>query len=396
MVLIILSSHMDILASPTSIIYSSTSHEATSFAQMANQYLCLCLSRNAVSPVPQVFEISVEIFWRTLSGLRTKLKKEIEVLFHEIFIPILEMKTSTLKQKSVILSMLLRLCQDPQALVDIYINYDCDSEAVDNIYEQLVTTLILRYRMMDFDAFNSLVNVITKLSSTTQSALGQKNVESAGSTTPSTVKPQNANLAPSLSTTALSGPSTTDPTTPIQSEAQLRRQGLECLVAVLRSLVAWGTGKSAALEDHTNSVPTPDASASLDRLPLHDVVRGPTPDIADDPSRFESAKQKKTTLMEGIKRFNQKPKKVSGTAGVSGYCGQLIFGQGIQFLVETGFIPGKGPQDVAKFLLNTDGLSKAMIGEYLGEGCVPATLPSIHRADPHQRRGQYCNDACLC
>ena len=144
MVLIILSSHMDIFASPTSIIYSASSHEAGSFVQMANQYLCLCLSRNAVSPVPQVFEISVEIFWRTLSGLRTKLKKEIEVLFHEIFIPILEMKTSTLKQKLVILSMLSRLCQDPQALVDIYINYDCDSDAADNIYEQSVK-LLSRY-----------------------------------------------------------------------------------------------------------------------------------------------------------------------------------------------------------------------------------------------------------
>ncbi|KAH9970807.1 hypothetical protein BJV74DRAFT_866467 [Russula compacta] len=331
MILIILGSHMDIVASPTSIIYSSSSHEASSFIQMANQYLCLCLSRNAVSPVPQVFEISVEIFWRTLSGLRTKLKKEIEVLFHEIFIPILEMKTSTLKQKLVIVSMLSKFCQDPQALVDIYINYDCDSEAADNIYEHLV-------------------NVITKLSSSTQPGIpSQRNVEQAGAAPPLT-RPQNASLAPSLSTSALSSPSTADPTTPTQSEAQLRRQGLECLVAVLRSLVAWGTGKSAALEDLSNSAPTPDASTSLDRLPLPDVVRGPTPDIVDDPSRFESAKQKKTTLMEGIKRFNQKPKK------------------GIQFLVETGFIPSQGPQDVAKFLFNTDGLSKAMVGEYLGEG----------------------------
>ena len=46
------------------------------------------------------------------------------------------MKTSTLKQKAVILGMLSRLCQDPQALVEIYLNYDCDSEATDNIYEQ--------------------------------------------------------------------------------------------------------------------------------------------------------------------------------------------------------------------------------------------------------------------
>ncbi|KAI9509449.1 Sec7-domain-containing protein [Russula earlei] len=340
MVLIILSSHMDVIASPTSIVYSSSSHEASSFIQMANQYLCLSLSRNAVSPVPQVFEISVEIFWRTLSSLRAKLKKEIEVLFHEIFIPILEMKTSTMKQKLVILSMLSRLCQDPQALVDIYINYDCDSEAADNIYEHLV-------------------NVITKLSSSSQSsAPSQKNAESTGTTTAAPLtKPHNATLAPSLSTTALSGPSTADPTTPIQSEAQIRRQGLECLVSVLRSLVAWGTGKSVTSEDPGIDMPTPDASASLDRLPPPDVARGPTPDFSDDPSRFESAKQKKTTLMEGIKRFNQKPKKFDP-----------YFVKGIQFLIETGFILGKGPQDVAKFLHNTDGLSKIMIGEYLGEG----------------------------
>jgi brefeldin A-inhibited guanine nucleotide-exchange protein len=37
-------------------------------------------------------------------------------------------------------------------------------------------------------------------------------------------------------------------------------------------------------------------------------------------------------------------------------------------LVENGFIKSMAPQDIAKFLLTNDGLSKAMIGEYLGEG----------------------------
>lgn len=46
------------------------------------------------------------------------------------------MRTSTLKQKAVILAMLSKLCQDPQALVELYLNYDCDGEAADNIYEQ--------------------------------------------------------------------------------------------------------------------------------------------------------------------------------------------------------------------------------------------------------------------
>lgn len=151
--LTVLNSYMHVFVHPSVVIYSSSSEEATSFIHATKQYLCLSLSRNALSPVPQVFEISVEIFWRMLNGMRTKakvkslvtkarlfltkhLQKEIEVFLHEIFIPVVEMKTSTLKQKSVVLGMFQRLCEDPQALVEIYLNYDCDREAVDNIYEQ--------------------------------------------------------------------------------------------------------------------------------------------------------------------------------------------------------------------------------------------------------------------
>lgn len=46
------------------------------------------------------------------------------------------MRNSTLKQKAVILEMLFHLCQDPQALVEIYLNYDCDRDATENIYER--------------------------------------------------------------------------------------------------------------------------------------------------------------------------------------------------------------------------------------------------------------------
>ena len=226
--------------------------------------------------------------------------------------------------------------------------------------------------------FSSLVNVITKLSSssTQTSIAGQKNADAAASNIPQqSSKLQNANVAPSLSTTALSSPHAVDPAALGQSEAQLRRQGLECLSSILRSLVAWGTGKNPPSEEPGNSAPMPDASASLDRLPLPDVARGATPDIVDDPSRFESAKQKKTTLMEGIRRFNTKPKKVRGAVVRWRLLAPtLTLSKGIQFLVEAGFISSTGPHDVARFLLNTDGLSKAMIGEYLGEACAAPTF----------------------
>lgn len=58
------------------------------------------------------------------------------MLLTEIYLPILEMRNSTVKQKSMLLAVFGRLAQDPQALVDIYLNYDCDRTSLDNIYER--------------------------------------------------------------------------------------------------------------------------------------------------------------------------------------------------------------------------------------------------------------------
>ncbi|EIW82060.1 Sec7-domain-containing protein [Coniophora puteana RWD-64-598 SS2] len=331
LVLTILHSHMIMFTHPQAIIYSTSSNEATSLVQAINQYLCLSLSRNAVSPVPQVFEVSVEIFWRVLLGMRTKLKKEIEVLLHEIFIPVIEMRTSTLKQKAVILAMFARLCQEPQALVEIYLNYDCDSGATDNIYEHLM---------------NILSKIATLPYAHSQAAANEMNSPR--------VQPQTKAQrdATPHSSAMLQVPGVIDTSLIGLSEGQLRRQGLECLVSVLRSLVTWGgkTGTESGpgpasrnVEEENPSQEQLAAAASIEAL------RQQTPDLSDDPSKFESAKQKKTTLLEGIKRFNYKPKR------------------GIQMFIETGWIPSNAPKDIAKFLLTTDGLSKAMIGEYLGE-----------------------------
>ncbi|KAF6762645.1 Sec7-domain-containing protein [Ephemerocybe angulata] len=310
----ILNSNMAFIVDPTSILYSVSNNEAAPFGQAIAQHLCLSVSKNVISPVPDIFEISVEIFWRILSGMRNKLKKEIEVLLHEIFIPILEMKTSTLKQKAVIMGMFSRLCQDPQALVEIYLNYDCDREAADNIYEQV-------YPSRETDSRNLLARPVLRLRTrATKCPHGIQGVLSVSGT---------------LDTSSLG-----------HSDAQLKRQALEALVNVLRSLAVWGTASVASTSKGQDMVPPSSARSMGDT----EALRQPTPQQSDDPGRFESAKQRKTALLEGIKKFNYKPKK------------------GIEFLIDTGFIPSKDPKDVATFLFHTDGLNKAMLGEYLGEG----------------------------
>lgn len=74
LILSILQSHMHLFNDPNVVIYSANNKEFQSLLQAVKQYLLLCLSRNAVSSVLSVFELSCEIFWRCIHGLRTKLK----------------------------------------------------------------------------------------------------------------------------------------------------------------------------------------------------------------------------------------------------------------------------------------------------------------------------------
>lgn len=283
-------------------------------------------------------------------------QKEIEVLLNEIFLPILEMRHSTIRQKSLILGIFIRLCRDPQALVEIYINYDCDRAARENIYERLM-------------------NIVSKIGQTHFAPSSKEEIGHSGSTKQAAGSSNGPAIPPSLSTAALGVDS--PQYAGLAPEIKLRRQSLECLVAALKSLVAWsavtssaksgveevtrssedGLGRHHAWDSATGSnldlaAPTPawpmDSRNSMSGIASNGLS---TPDVGDDDvGRFESAKQRKTTLQEGIKKFNFKPK------------------QGIAYLFEHGFIRSKGPTDVARFLLGNEGLSKAMIGEYLGEG----------------------------
>lgn len=170
----------------------------------------------------------------------------------------------------------------------------------------------------------SLMTIISKLGTSHATGPQPKGSDpSSPALTPTNSKQGPASLPPSLTTTALSVPGSVDSSTIGLSEAQLRRQGIECLAAVLKSLVTWSTGASSgiasnlsaseiALKSRTSEdIPRTPAEPSerMSNLPLD--TRQSTPDILDDPSRFESAKQKKTTLFEGIKKFNFKPKRVS-------------------------------------------------------------------------------------
>lgn len=172
-------------------------------------------------------------------------------------------------------------------------------------------------------SINSLINVISKISAASAHGPQQKGQEPPPSPAVQPTKGHSSAMGPSLSTSSV--PGSMDTSHMGLSEVQLKRQGLECLVTVLRSLVTWGTGSatkpgpggedgpnapSRPGNDHRDSI-APDTSG--DRLAAGastDMLRQPTPEVTDDPSKFESAKQRKITQLEGIKKFNSKPKRV--------------------------------------------------------------------------------------
>jgi brefeldin A-inhibited guanine nucleotide-exchange protein len=128
-----------IFISPLAIIKnSSSSMDGMNLLLAVRPHLCLSLSRNGSSAVPHVFKVCCEIFWLMLKDMRVMMKKELEVFLKEIYLAILEKRGAPAFQKQYFMEILERLGGDPRALVEIYLNYDCDRTALENIFQKYV------------------------------------------------------------------------------------------------------------------------------------------------------------------------------------------------------------------------------------------------------------------
>ncbi|XP_060692337.1 brefeldin A-inhibited guanine nucleotide-exchange protein 2-like [Hemiscyllium ocellatum] len=278
------------------------------FINAIKQYLCVALSKNGVSCVPDVFELSLAIFLTLLSHFKIHLKMQIEVFFKEIFLNILETSSSTFEHKWMVIQTLTRICADAQCVVDIYVNYDCDLNAA-NIFERLV-------------------NDLSKIA---QGRSGQE-----------------------LGMTLL-------------QELSLRKKGLECLVSILKCMVEWskdlyinpnlqtnlGQEKSSEQENcegkHLEATRRRGSTNSFDSTISSGVgsISAQTC-AADDPEQFEVLKQQKDIIEQGIDLFNRKPKK------------------GVQYLQDQGML-GTAAEDIAQFLQQEERLDSSQVGEFLGD-----------------------------
>ena len=252
------------------------------------------------------------------------------------------------------MKILKRLASDPKALVEMYLNYDCESTALDNMFQRTIEHL-------------------SRIASTPMSASAAQQhqyQEQASKDTDADLDwHDHGRLPPSLTTNSLNTPWNHEWDLPV--DFFLKQQALECLVRAQRSLINWSqenlVATTAKLRQYDHRTSFEGFRGSIEhgrgpgspRLSTDTPLAPSTPLLEDDPNQFEKAKQRKTALLNGIRQFNFKPKR------------------GVKILIADGFLKSDSPEDIANFILQNDKLDKAMIGEYLGEG-EPHNVAIMH------------------
>lgn len=309
-----LKQHISVFSSKTLLV--RTSQGKKRFSEAIKEYLCSSLAQNAASFSPPVFEISAEIFWLLLSNLRSEFKQEIQVFFKEIYFTIMELKSATAHQKLVFLNIIGRLCNDPRALVELYLNYDCDQQ-MPNIFERLISIL------------NHLATVPVPMTSQAhQHYLADANKHS--------IAIYSLDQPPSVAISRLVERGVKIELGYYPREYAMKIDALNSMVSVLRSFLLWAK-----------------RGPSVESRP----VRRDQPQTPDDPSQFETRKSSKKAVDYAVTEFNYKPEK------------------GLDAFHKKGILKDRNDsREIAKILLNTPGLNLSLLGEYLCKGSSAGLL----------------------
>ncbi|PWA80365.1 sec7 domain-containing protein [Artemisia annua] len=248
---------------------------------------------------------------------------EIGIFFPLIVLRSLDSSECSLNLKLMVIGMLDKICKDPQMLIDLYVNYDCDLEAP-NSFERMITTL-------------------SKIAQGTQ------------------------NLDPNSANSTQTG--------------TLKGSSLQCLVNVLKSLVDWEKlRRDAKLNKVKQSIHEDVPLEDSEEMNSNDEANNFEKAKAQK-STMEAAISEIDVFLEVKRQFGSKvilclPVKFFDTQlpiKLYNKCyvlGVLLFNRhperGIGFLTANRLVENT-PTSVAQFLRNTSTLDKAMVGDYLGQ-----------------------------
>ncbi|KAG9144559.1 hypothetical protein Leryth_010773 [Lithospermum erythrorhizon] len=225
------------------------------FLSLIKQFLCLSLLKNSALSVMAIFQLLCSIFESLLSKFRSKLKSEIGIFFPMLILRVLEnVLQPSFLQKMTVLHLLDKIFQDPQIVIDVFVNYDCDVDAP-NVFERTVNGLL-------------------------KTALGPP----PGSTT---------NLSPA-------------------QDSAFRLESVKCLASIVKSMGAW---MDLQLKVGNKDLPkSSDDENSADILagPVEDAdyeLHSEANSEVSDAATLEQRRSYKIQLQKGVSMFNRKPSK---------------------------------------------------------------------------------------
>ncbi|CAN1305054.1 Brefeldin A-inhibited guanine nucleotide-exchange protein 1 [Linum perenne] len=215
--------------------------------------------QNSALSVMAIFQLQCSIFIILLSKFRSGLKEEIGIFFPMLILRVLEnVNQPSFLQKMIVLNFLEKIFLDPQLIIDLFVNYDCDVESP-NLYERTVNGLL-------------------------KTALGP----------------------PPGSTTTLSA----------VQDITFRHESVKCLVIIIKSMGTWMDQQlrieeaylPKSTEIYTSIDNFSNPSGEDGSIPDYDLHTEVTSEISDA-ATLEQRRAYKIELQKGISLFNRKPSK---------------------------------------------------------------------------------------
>ena len=275
-------------------------------------HLCGAIAQNGVSTNAKVLQYTLDLFYCILKSYKVFFKMEVGVFFSNIFLRLLESQNSTFQQKLLILQLLYKLCEDPETLTEMYINYDCDLKST--------------------DVFVRMVNDLCKVSQ------GYSNFKEA---------------SVSVGNTAMNSLNK-------EKEVSLKKLSLECLVLVMKTLsnsVQEGKEQIRKLQkEEEEEVEEVAGNADSSNVPSSLTVSQGGDDLqASEDNNSEDEELKKL-------REQKEQKKMLESIREKWI---LDSKRAIAYMQKVGVIDDTA-KSLAKFLRETEGLDKKATGEYIG------------------------------
>lgn len=372
--------------------------------QVLSGEMCKHLLHNSQSLDLDTLSLTLRVVFNLFNAMKGHLKVQLEVFLVSVHIRIAKSNSATFEQKELALESLLDFCREPALIFDLYTNYDCDFHCT-NLFEKLCKCLcycsvpisikdnticdVMAESQYQYDddpisseAFSSSLDHIMSLSNhndkntgdgipgiTVLEGLSLEGILSVIDAIASRCDSKNSNK------NALSNPYSKKSNINNDSNCISTDEGVESnkskanissgnAVSELKSAVIDAVVSNAADDNNMNNWENI-AADDLDSRTINETVDEEMLWFANARERaaeiLRERKRTKRRLLLAARQFNKQPHKQYW----------------LDYTQDLGILPSPAtPADVATFFLNTPGLDKTAVGDYISED--PSRKPFNH------------------